>query len=813
MTYFKFLFLLFLMFVLQTQAIASDVVNLPDVVVIGSRNAVRSETFIPVDVFNFKEILSKQGHIDINELLNFLDASFNSSRKTVRDGTDHVTPATLKGLSSDHVLVLINGKKRHASALVHVNESIGQGAAGVDLSAIPAIAIERIEILKGSASAQYGSDAIAGVINIVLKKSVQSNEVQLTSGVHLEGDGQNNQFALNYGLPISKRGGFLNVSAEFEQRGPTDRAGQYQGRIFAPDSITSSALITRFDDSVLAARGLSRSDFNLRAGNAKIDNALVFFNTEIPLFFSNSTFYSFGGLGFRFGRGTGFYRLPFQNERIVESIYPNGFLPEINSEILDRSFSFGLKSELSKWTHDLSYTYGFNRFDFFITNSNNASLGDISETEYYSGGFTHAQHGVNFDVTRYFSFKKGHSLNIAFGGEFGLNQYQIIEGEEGSYIDGGVKDSLNVNDSIVVSDNNTGVQVFPGFRPVNALNTSRYHVSAYGELEYNLREILTINGALRYEDFSDFGNSINGRIASNLKLGSALFLRSSFGTNFKAPSLHQQFFNAITTQTTEGELVEVGIFNTNSRIANLLGLPKLKEETAYQATGGIVWNILSHWSISTDFYWIKVNDRISLTSDFNADTAETVDQQTRLEETFNQAGVGTARFFANSFNTTTLGLDIQSKFTQSWNQHIFQYILAANLNRTTIDKVLSPSSLLEAQSSSFLNQRQSILIEEGLPKVKIILDLSYQVKSFSASFRNTYFGEIQTYGRNSTESGPIRYAAKIVTDATLGYFITRKLKITAGANNLFDVYPDQIPTEFSSSGRFSLRSAIYSIWI
>ncbi|MGB3545806.1 MAG: TonB-dependent receptor plug domain-containing protein, partial [Saprospiraceae bacterium] len=447
----------------RIDAILEEGTLLDEVVLIGSRSAGRTKltTPVPVDVVDVKSLAASSAQSNVNQLLNFVAPSFSSNTQTISDGTDHIDPASLRGLGPDQVLVLINGKRRHNTSLVNVNGTFGRGNVGTDLNSIPVAAIERIEILRDGASAQYGSDAIAGVINIILKDDIGfsfnaetgaylSSEIPEQDGTT---DGEFSQLSGNFGLPLGDKGGFINLTGTFDNRDFTNRMKEWEGTIFSgynnPDS--GAAADADITESELALRGLERSDFNMRVGQSAIRNGGVMLNMSLPVA-AAAEVYAFGGLNYRRGNAAGFYRLPNQ-ERTVTAIYPNGFLPEINSNINDASLGAGIRGTYEKWEVDFSNVYGKNSFDYLITNTVNASLGAASPTEFNAGGFSFAQNTANLDIRRYFDDKLA-GLNIAFGAEYRMENYQINAGEEGSYRNYGSASAFPTTggDTIIIRD-------------------------------------------------------------------------------------------------------------------------------------------------------------------------------------------------------------------------------------------------------------------------------------------------------------------------------------------------------------------------
>ncbi|MGZ8557710.1 MAG: TonB-dependent receptor, partial [Chitinophagaceae bacterium] len=412
-----------------------------EVVVTGTRALPRTqlESTAPVDLIDIKKIAVDAPQVYLNQILNYIAPSFNSATQTVADGTDHIDPASLRGLGPDQVLVLINGKRRYNTALVNLNGTFGRGAIGTDLNAIPVSAIDRVEILRDGAAAQYGSDAIAGVINIILKNSVNAVTASVTAGANVTKflsksvtDGETVQTALNFGIPMGERGGFINFSGSYDYRNYTNRAGDRSGTIFNRyDGRNAAGGVQVVDrtDSFLTANKLTRGDFKQRVGQSLIRSGQFMFNASFPMNDNGTEYYVFGGIGYRNGQAAGNRRLPHIANNIIE-IYPLGFLPEIHSDIYDKSLAMGIRGKLKEWNVDFSNTYGQNQFVFRVDNSLNASMERSSPTRFNAGGPVFTQNTTNLDFSRQFVALNG--INVAFGAEHRFERYQLIAGEESS---------------------------------------------------------------------------------------------------------------------------------------------------------------------------------------------------------------------------------------------------------------------------------------------------------------------------------------------------------------------------------------------
>ncbi|MDQ3029882.1 MAG: TonB-dependent receptor, partial [Actinomycetota bacterium] len=574
--------------------LAREPLALQELAVVGTRGAERTSTEapVPVDVLTAVEI-KQTGRTETSQIIQALAPSFNFPRATVSDGTDHTRPATLRGLSPDQVLVLVNGKRRHASALINVNNSIGRGSGMVDLNAIPASAIERIEILRDGAAAQYGSDAIAGVINIILKEG-SPNELSTTFGQTVESDGGVIQGAGNYALAVGGDG-VLQIAAEYRNRGFTNRsAADLRTQYLAGDPRNSDPTLN--------------GQINHRQGDADTEDAGLFLNLAKPVA-DGTEFYFFGGGTIRSGESAGFWRRAL-DDRTVRSIYPNGFLPLIGTKISDFSGVAGLRGDRAGWRWDLSADYGRNLFHFDVRNSANVTLGAASPTEFYAGTLKSDQFTANLDVAKSFPLGLASPLNVAVGGEFRRDGYHITEGEPDSYRDGGVPilDGPNVG-----TQGAPGAQVFPGFRPGDATDQSRNNVAGYVDLEAQVVRKVLIGVAGRVENYSDFGSTTDGKVTARFEPIPGFAVRGAVSTGFKAPSLGQSFFSATSTNFINGIPFENRTFPVTTPVAQALGASELTAETSQNYSFGVALNPVKNLSVTADYYQILIDDRIVFT--------------------------------------------------------------------------------------------------------------------------------------------------------------------------------------------------------
>ncbi len=833
---------------------------LDEVVLVGSRNKNRTvaNTPVPVDVIDVAELLSAGPQVSVNDILNYVAPSFTSTSQTVSDGTDHIDPAALRGLGPDQVLVLVNGKRRHTTSLVNVNSTVGRGSVGTDMNTIPAFSIKRIEILKDGAAAQYGSDAIAGVINIVLKNS-EGLEFQVNQGSNWGDqtnnqsggmDGESFQFDVNYGIPLDDNGGFINFTGSLSTRAPSYRAGAegFSGQIFdasnsvewiglnsgAGSDITQYSLsqiqtfaqgVTYFPFSLknqingansidelrgllnfntsedeLATRGLTRQDFSMRVGQSRLRNGKFMANMEFQIN-DDFSFYAFGGISHRKGNAAGFYRRPAQS-RAFTGLYPAGMLPEINSIVNDESIAVGIKGKQGDWDIDFSNTYGKNSFDFNIGNSSNASLQQASPLEVYAGGFSFTQNTTNLDLTKFYDDVMS-GLNVAVGSEYRMEAYDITAGQEESWA------TYDVNGEIWNGDAATqvtdffgrsrpgGIQVFPGFRPANERNATRNSYAFYGDLELDVNKNLFLSGAVRYENYSDFGSTFNWKLAGIVKVSDNVNIRAAASTGFRAPSLAQLNFNTISTNFISGVPYEVGTFSNDSQIAGALGIPQLKQEESFSASFGFTAKIPdANLSLTVDGFFTGIDDRVVLTGNFNIPDGIVT-------------GAESARFFANAIDTETKGFDIVVSHKGAISDLSFSSDLAVTFAYTQRVDDINSSSVLASQAGTYFGERESYFLETATPRFKANLGHMLQGDKWRLFVRNSFFGAVtnpdvtQEPSLNGTGANyhPI-FGDKVLTDMSFGYDVSENMTLTIGSSNIFNVFPDASPSNLTSGNNF-----------
>jgi iron complex outermembrane receptor protein len=748
-------------------------------ITVGSRAVgVAAEGAVPVDIITARQI-ETTGATETMQVIQRLAPSFNFPRTTIADGSASVRPASLRGLGPDQVLVLINGKRRHATALVHVNGTMGRGSTGTDLNAIPVTAIERIEILRDGAAAQYGSDAIAGVINIVLKSGASDAAVSLRGGTTATDQGVGGDTTwdgglfdggLSKGFKLGK--GWASVTGEYRNRNRTNRAG--------PDPR---------DQIVVGDAGKNAvAQPNHWVGDPETADYLTFVNAQVPA--GETTFvYAFGGFSHRNATAPGFYRRALQFTQNWPQIYPQGFLPLIETAVTDGSGTVGVRGTRGGWYWDASLQGGRNSMDFNITNTLNASLGPTSKTEFFAGTFVADQLLGNLDLSREFEAGLAGPLNVAFGTEFRREGYQIRAGEPDSYRDGGVRAS---NGAIAVP----GAQVFPGFRPSNAVDVSRSNVALYADLEGDVARRLRLGVAGRFENYSDFGSNVDGKVTVRIQAHERLVLRGAASTGFRAPSLAQSNFSAVSTNFInlpgQGTVpVEVGTFAVGSPVARALGSQDLKPEDSVHLTAGLAFTPSKSVAFSADYYNIKIDDRIVFSGNFTGGAI------TALLAPFGATG---ARFFTNAINTRTTGIDLTASYQRSLgNRSTLRLFAGYNHNRTTIRGEVATPPQLAGLGNVLYDRVERGRTECGQPRDQARFIGDWTKGRFAANANVGLYGSFCVKQLNPTGADDQTFSRKWITDLETSYRL-RKVTFGLGVQNLFDVYPEQVLPQLQPQG-------------
>lgn len=786
------------------------------IIVTGTRRTDRTvaDSTVPIDVIS-SEALQNSGTTETNRLLNNLVPSFNFPQPSLTDGTDSLRPATLRGLSPDQALVLVNGKRRHISSLLNLNGSVGRGSSGVDMNTIPPIAIDRIEVLRDGASSQYGSDAIAGVINIQLKKrngsraqasfgryyttmegvgevasvspttgSSDNPVIAFTGKDRTRRDGNTFTVATNISLPMGETG-YLNWTAEYKGRSPTNRSGPDLRRQYTaagdPRETTIGRYLHRYGDG-------ESKDFNF------------FVNAGMDLG-ENFELYTFGSAGVRDGNGAGFYRRANDVRNADwanggQPYYADGFLPIIASTIHDTAGVLGVKGNAGGWNLDLSINYGSNRLDYAVENSFNTSLGGVvSPRRFQAGGMRYGQTSVNFDAQRDIDFGFGET-SLAIGGEWRNENYKIVPGEPSSYIAGPYTFTNGAA---------PGAQVFPGFSPSTAIDKSRDSFAAYVELDSDLSDMINVQVAGRYEHFSDFGGTLNGKFAARVEPVDGLAFRGSVSTGFRAPGMAQQFFSTTSTNNVNGTLIEIGTFPVGSPIAVALGAQPLKPEKSVNLGGGVSFTMVRGLSLTVDYYNIKINDRITLTENLQGADVVAILTAARVNGT-------SARFFINGIDTRTEGLDVVGSYRlPDFGAGRMTLTAGYNLNR---NKVTDRRTFAGFTAQRLFARPETLRLTDGQPSDKLNVSLDWELGPFGLTARANRYGEVFLPGPSGditiakgAAPGDITLSPKWVTDLELRFKPMDAVQLAVGANNLFDTYPDRLPVGTVGGYNYGLNNS------
>jgi iron complex outermembrane receptor protein len=839
------------------------------IIVTGTRSISRTveNSPVPVDVLS-GEAITEGGQTETNKILNKLVPSFNFPQPAISDGSDALRPATLRGLSPDQTLVLVNGKRRHTSALLNINGTIGRGAAAVDLNSIPALAIERIEVLRDGASSQYGSDAIAGVINIRLKTSNSQGKAVASFGKYvttLEGvsnvtglqtvggqpvldptdnryfaantdgelkvrDGETYTFASNFGLPFLSPDGFLNVTAEYRHRDRTNRTGfdlrpNYvkQGALFDPRELT-------FD----------RREF--RFGDPQADDYSFFINAGTPL---GDVFewYGFASFNQRDSVSAANYRQQSNANNVDYSqlapnqappntfnrpvLTPDGFLPLIQSDLTDIAYTTGIRGELAGWRADLSAGVGTNRFAYRVEDSVNASFGAATQRSFDAGALRYTQRMINLDLSHDYELGFAKPLTVSVGGEYRRERYQIRPGDFQSYalgpffraaIPNTTLANCNTQQGVFNATTNActfpgrqggaGAQGFAGLPASARTDAHRSNYAAYLELDTDIIDALSVTAAARYEHYSDFGDTVSGKLAARFEVLPGLALRGSVSNGFRAPSLHQQVFTTTSTNFISGVPVDILTLPVAAPVARALGSADLKAEKSFNLSGGITASPLQGLTLTVDYYNIKIKDRIVLTENLGASGSGTTAQNNAVAAVLTAAGfptVGAARFFINGLDTRTQGVDAVLNWRLPVDFGKFNLTAAYNYNKQQILKYNNDLGPLATIPGLVLFGRtESLRFTKGQPRDKIVLSMDGDIGAFGFTARTTRYGRVLSPGSvaplapnqaSLTALGPddVSLSPKWITDLELRYDLRKDLHLAIGADNVFDVYPDRLP--------------------
>ena len=785
---------------LNAQTADDDVIE--EIVALGSRAPGRTAADLPVPVDTLNaDAMSATGQTEVGRMLQTLAPSFNFSSSSISDGTDALRPATLRGLGPDQTLVLINGKRRHQASLIHINTSVGRGTAGTDLNAIPAAAIKRIEVLRDGAAAQYGSDAIAGVINIVLKDDPDEGYFAISQGEYSDGDGATTNIDLSKGFALGSSG-YLNATFNYRDRDFTNRAGVHGSCQFPGCADTDGNGILEAGD----AREITAPRNTFRIGDAASEQVAITLNTAFEL--GQGELYGFVTYSSRENESAAFFRHNGNtggNAPLADgdATIPAGFLPKINSDIQDLSYDFGYRVEFNNdATLDISYTRGENTIDYVTSDSLNSSFANslrfttpLTSAEIRASvprradayGLELTLQTINVDFTQSYG-----DLFFALGTELRTDDYKIIAGEEYAFRDYDTDTGV----SLFAEDRSGGIQGFPGIGPQSAVDDTRDVFSLYVDGEYAFSDNFMVNAAARYDEYDGFGDTVNFKLAANFRITDQVSLRGAISTGFRAPSMQQLFFNNVSTQfrvdvndvdgdgdTTELIAQEVGTFRNDSALAQAIGIPALKEEESTNFSVGVVADITDRLSLTLDYYSIDIDDRIVISNQLGSGLSSA------LDAALIQAGAGAGQFFLNGADTETDGFDIVATYSglEIGNGDL-DFTFAANFTDTKVTNLFTPSgSGLETVSTDVVFSSQDIsIIEEWQPEDRLSLNTLYTNDAWRVNLALNRYGEYTV-----TDGAKQTYGAKLLTDVNVSYSFDNGITINLAGNNIFDETPDR----------------------
>ena len=766
----------------QDTTAAEDATTVDQVVVTGTRTTGRSrlDTLAPVDVVTAKN-LQQRGATDIATALAATVPSISFPRPSNTDGTDAIRPVVLRGMGPDQTLVLVNGARRHTSALINVNGSVGRGSAAVDLNAIPSSAIDRIEVLRDGASAQYGSDAIAGVVNLRLREADHGGGLTVTYGEYVTSvngyyggkrnitDGAAATVAGWQGFKLGSDG-FLTVSAQYRDLDPTNRADN-DPRV-TPKRITG------------------------RTGDPKTEDVSVYLNAAKPL---AAGWEAYGWYGYqqRDANSAASFRLPTDASQNIVSVYPNGYLPLLTTDTEDVTAAAGLRGELGGFKIDTNLVYGKNDIDFGVENTLNPSYGPTSPHSFKAGGLTYDQLTFGLDASREVEVGLAGPLNVAFGLEARRESFQINAGEVASYARGTVSPTLAF-----------GSRGFSGFAPSNEVDVDRHEVGVYLDLEGKVTDQLTVGVAGRYEDYSDFGSSTTGKFTARYDFSPSFALRGGVSTGFRAPSLQQQYYTA-TSITYVAQAIpggggtvlvpfESGTYPSISPVGLALGGKPLKAEKSTNYSLGLVYR-KGAFELTVDGYKIDVEDRIVLSELFSNAVSASNPNAAQIGALLSRYGTTAARIFINGVDTSTKGIDVVARYRINDEQAgTFDLTLAGNINDFSVDK--TPVTTTLATPQSLFARQATLRFEKGTPREKVTLQGDWSKDQWGATLRSTFYGDVLAPGTANDGSTDWKTGVSGVIDAEARYTFPIGLTLSAGADNLFDQYSNQVPPNLNTSG-------------
>lgn len=775
-----------------------EVEMLDGLVIVGTRHRPRSliSSAVPIDVLPLGELVSS-GQNSFDKALTYRVPSFNSVQTPVNDATALLDPYEIRNMGPSRTLILINGKRKNLSALLYTQTSPGRGETGADISAIPIDAIKRVEILRDGASAHYGSDAIAGVMNIILKDNTDYGSLNIRSGITGEGDGESIGLSLNNGNSLGKDG-FVNYTIDFSKVNLANRPGtvnaEGEANDFGADINVVNEFLSRKPDAGningspenTSAKFLVNGGFHLNeASQAYFNAAYVYKNVNS---FAN----------YRTPYWKSITDLPYLSNFFPAAGTPNnydGYLPSFDGLLNDYTATVGVKTENEGWLYDMSYTTGGNSQTYRVTNSHNENFvyspstwldansnssiddGEITEgsllyrenspISFDPGGTKFHHHVGNIDISR----KITDAVSIAGGSEFRSETFEIVEGELASY-DGGGSDS------------------FSGNRPENSGTFNRYNFGAYLDAEWEINHHLLLNGTARLENYSDFGDAFVWKVSSRYKLANnKLVIRGSASTGFRAPTLHQIYTQKSQYSFVPGSGIQVGgLVNNVSTQARILGIPQLEAEKSENFTIGFGIIPNTHFNLTVDYYSIKVKDRIVLSTEIGP----SANGGTTLDQILNDNNLTDVSFFINAINTRTSGIDLVASYKRiTLGKGNLGFTLSGNytLQNERDGDVNNPTLITDA-GQSVVNETQEALFFTSRPKTKWIFQTTYDVGKFNFSVGSTYFGKTQFRQQGLSSDLKTEFIPKVITDLGVNYKVSSKISIALNVNNLFSILPE-----------------------
>lgn len=789
---------------LAAPAMAQDVAPQADdateaeesITVIGSRGKPRTDVDrpVPVDVVGTEE-LNATGQTDLGQQIQFTSPSFNSAKYGVNGATNFADPASLRGLAPDQVLLLINGHRRHQFSALNLNVSPGLGTVVSDLNSIPTAAVERIEVLRDGAAAQYGSDAIAGIVNLGLKDDDEGGSITVNFGLNKEGDGFTNKASLNHGLKLGD-GGFVNYTLEYFGTEGTNRSDPYNGAIYpaTPATYATTGPTTAFPYTTAnprADRGIyPQGNFVVgNYGSNRNRTYQAFLNSEVPVS-DSARLFLFGGYSRKDIRAFGFFRAPATSANAVLSIFPDGYVPVLPGRSIDYSVNTGIKTDLAGWDVELAYGFGHNHLDQFANNTVNASLGAASPTSFYVGRTEFSQHVAELTGSKDLGAVGGiDALNLAMGVQWRKDNFQVHRGDPASYAIG----------PLAISGKASGSNGRPGYAPTDENDLSRRNIAAFVDLEADLSDAFLVTTALRYENYSDFGSNLSGKLAARFKLSDSIALRGSYNRGFRAPSL-AQIGNRVNTSTVQnGLILQTQQISSDDPRLIALGIAAPKAEISNNFSAGLTGDV-GAFTFTVDAFQIGIKDRIAITDGILTASFPAV------AALF--PGVREIRFFTNQIDTRTRGVDVVATWKADVGPGKLKLTLAGTYAETKVLRQrATPSQLLAGASAT--NQALKLvgltaieLIEVAQPQTKILLSTNYEVGGLTVGARATYFGSVKAFstGLNAADGNVAcnaanrcvqTFSAKTIVDLNATYAFSDNFSLTLGANNLFDTYPDK----------------------